>query len=94
MAAGKSVLIRQPMLHGNGNRLLKCEILGQNHDGTLRCKCEGDGPYTPIRNVDAASVIKTEDVYGSFRHGDNIIQKQHSQSPWSLGNLLQKTYTE
>jgi hypothetical protein len=85
----KTVLVRQKLLHGNGNRLLRCEILSQNADGTIRCKC--DGERLP-RNVEASAVIPAEKVFGSFRRGDSIVNKQYSQSPWSLQNLIQKTY--
>jgi hypothetical protein len=86
----RTVLVRQKLLHGNGNRMLRCEILGQNDDGTFRCKCDGDPPLSKPRNVAASEMIPVEKVYGSFRRGDSIVNKSYSQSPWSLGNLLHK----
>jgi hypothetical protein len=86
MSAGKQILVRQKQLHGNANRLLKCQILSEAN-GKIRCMCEGE--RSP-REVTASEVIPATSVFGSIgpdQH-QSVIEKSYAQSPNALANIL------
>ncbi len=83
--AMKQILVRRKSLHGNMNRLVKCQVLAENADGTLRCKCEGD--RNPVE-VKASEAIPAEQVFGAPnpRKGSAVMIKQYPQSQRALAN--------
>lgn len=83
--AMKQVLVRRKNLHGNINRLVRCDVLAENPDGTLRCKC--DGERNPIE-VKASETIAAQSVFGAPNPGrdSTLLTKQYPTSQRALGN--------
>ena len=81
---GREVMVRQPLL-GGLNRLVRCTVLAENTDGTLRCKCEGERAVR--ESVNAAQVIPADQLFGGGRERKTLIQKQHPTSLHALANL-------
>jgi hypothetical protein len=83
--AEKQILVRRKTLMGNMTRLVKCDVLGTNTDGTLRCKCEGS---QKVEAVEASEAIPAEKVFGQVRPGQvtPVITRQHPTSVNALGN--------
>lgn len=78
----RNIMVRQKQLHGNINKLVRCEVVAQNDDGSLRCKCEGE---RNLRNVSAAEALP-DPSHGL--NGAQVVQKGFPTSPYTLFNRL------
>jgi hypothetical protein len=82
----KQILIRKTMLHGATSKLVRCDVLSENADGSFRCKCEGDAKPVEVK---ASEAISAEKVFGQVRTapGAAVIQKAYPASPYALSNM-------
>lgn len=85
----KQVMVRRKLLHGNMSKLVRCDVLAEYEDGSLRCMC--DGERKPVE-VKASQVVPVKQVFGTQnRNGvQTMLQKAYPTSINALGSILNR----